>query len=221
MSNFFEVFVVEPLPGKSFTDSQIIKDLQWILDQAAAGIEGISFQFRKSVDNPNQLLLSACWTSIEGHDDLDLRCITPKMLKVLMANVVPVSIYFFFMDASKVDYQAQVWTVEAFHVKKEDKEKFETEVEKEGLAGGWYVTKKIPPRPTVMPTDPALVKIIEAGEERARARLSVPNPDTWITISSGPPGSRDFGSTVRDWVSIVDRRDWEKYLVGSSFLPLS
>jgi hypothetical protein len=222
-ANFFEVFVIEPLPGKTFSDPETIKNLQWILDQAASGIEPISFQFRKSVDSSNHLLFTASWTSIVGHDDMDLRGITAQCLRMLLSNAVPVSTitpYFFYADASKVDWQAQVWTVEGFHVKTEEKGKFQQEVDKSGLAGAWCITKQVPPRPTVMPTDPVLVKIIEAGEERAKARLALPNPDIWATIS-GEDGIGDFGTAVKDYVSKVDSGKWEKYLVGSSFIPLN
>ncbi|KAF8861793.1 hypothetical protein BDZ45DRAFT_687330 [Acephala macrosclerotiorum] len=222
-ANFFEVFVIEPLPGKPFSDPEVTKNLQRILDQAAAGIEPISFQFRKSINNANQLLFTACWTSIVGHDDMDLRGITPQILRALFANAVPVgsiSPYFFFGDASKIDWQAQVWTVEGFHVKAEEKGRFQHEVEKSGLAGAWCITKKVPPRPTVMPTDPVLVKIIEAGEERAKARLALPNPDIWVTIS-GEDGTGDFGTAVKDYVSNVESGKWEKYLLGSSFIALN
>ncbi|KAE8450361.1 hypothetical protein EG329_006435 [Mollisiaceae sp. DMI_Dod_QoI] len=220
-ANFCEILIVEPAPGKSFSDPQVISDLQSILNTFSTGLEAINFQIRKSTISPTQLLFLGSWTSLIGHDDLDLRGITPRMLKLLFANVVVISAYFFFIDANKIDLQAEVCNVEAFHVKTEEKERFESEVEKRELSGGWYVTKKLPPRPRVMPTDPELVKIIEAGEERAKARLAAPNPNLWVSISSVQTGTGDFRSIVENYVSKVDSGAWEKYLTGSSFIPLT
>jgi hypothetical protein len=220
-TNFFELFTITPLTGKSFSDPQVIKDLQWVLDQAASSIKTISFQFRKSIADLQLLLFSACWTLIQGHDDLDIRAVTPSMLKVLLNNVVPMSIYFLYLDAAKIDQQAKVWNADAFHVKKEGKDSFQKEIDKSGMFGGWYMTKKIPPRPTVMPTDPTLVKIIGAGEKTAKARLAAENPYIWITISSGPAVDEFFRHAVNDYISKMDSGDWESFLVKTSFIPLT
>jgi len=71
--NFFEVAVLEPAAGTSFSNPDILKDLQSILGDTAAGGGGIDFKFRQAIDDPEKLLMGLSWEMIEAHDDLDIQ----------------------------------------------------------------------------------------------------------------------------------------------------
>jgi len=68
------------------------------------------------------------------------------------------------LDSAKADFEADICSVESFHVKVGQKEAFQNEVDKvDGLVRAWYITRKVPPLPTVMPTAPIELQIIEQG----------------------------------------------------------
>jgi hypothetical protein len=216
--NFLEIFIIEPREGQSINDPALQKDLQWIISQCTSGTGALSFAFRKSVDHPERFIFIGAWKEKVDHDDLDIRGVTPKMLKILLERVkAPLAVYYLLVDASKVELDAEVLGIDAFYVKEEHKAGFQREIdERGGVVGAWYVTKGIPPRPTVMPTDHVEVKIIEEGEARAEARLKMSTPDIWVSFST--PGSahvlEEFGNAVKSLISKVESGKYEKFLSG-------
>jgi hypothetical protein len=148
---------------------------------------GISFAFQQSTTNPERLLLHGCWESKADHDDLDLRGVTPKMLQGLLSRISlpPIAVYYLSMEEEerkKVGFNAEVLGVTAWHVREGCKEEFQGDVEKKEMLGSWYVEKGVPLRPTVMPSDPEDVRMIEEGEKRALARLKMSVRDIWISF---------------------------------------
>jgi hypothetical protein len=94
-SNFPELFIIEPKEGTTFHSPEVKQDLQWTLDQCVSGIGGISFSFRQSTTHPNRLLFVSCWDSKASYEDLDIRGVTPKMLKKLVSSISlpPLAVY--------------------------------------------------------------------------------------------------------------------------------
>jgi hypothetical protein len=116
-----------------------------------------------------------------------------------------------------VDFDAPIWRVTAYHVKDEEKALFQKEIDTStGLAGAWYVTKEMPPRPTVMPTDPVELKILEEGKQRAEARLKAPTPNIWMSISTPDAENSDvkFGKNVQSYVQEIQSGQYEKFING-------
>lgn len=211
--NYFELIVLSPKEGDSFTDPAIQKDLQYVLD-VASSYQCINFQFRKSVTNPEELLFIASWAAIEDYDNLDIQGVTPKLLKILFSRVVPKTRYWLYMDASLVDFDSEVWRIDAFHVKGGEIGKVKKGIEERELAGGWYATKKIAPLPIVMPTDPEELMMIVEGRKGQEARLKEPNPNIWVGFST--PRSEDnaiaFGESVLGIVEKVESGKYEQFL---------
>lgn len=215
--NFFEVLVLKPREGVSFADPGILRDLQWLLDAMKAGGGGISFNLRKDVARQDVLLLVASWETIEDHNDLDVRGVTAKLLKILLSHSFPAMAYFFYTDSSKVDFEASELSLRAFHIKDGQKEAFEKElVTRSGLVGGWYVTKDLPPLPAVMPTDPGELLMVEEGMKRAEARLNQPTPKIWISFSTSEfeASMLEFEKKVEGMVEKIDSGKYENFLVG-------
>lgn len=215
--NFVEIFIIEPREGQSINDSALQKDLQWILDQCATGTGAISFEFRKSIKHQERLIFIGVWKEKADHDDLDLRGVTPKMLKVLLSRVkAPLAVYYLLMDASKVELDAEALGIDAYYVNEKHKADFQRGVDERGVVGAWYVTKGVPPRPTVMPEDVMEVKIIEEGEARAEARLKMSTPGIWVSFSTPQSAkiSEEFGDAVMSYVSKVEAGKYDKLLSG-------
>ncbi|KAE9371709.1 hypothetical protein N431DRAFT_545882 [Stipitochalara longipes BDJ] len=217
--NFLELFIIEPKEGTTFHSPETKQDFQWILDQCIAGRAGISFSFRQSITHPNRLLFVSCWASKEDHDDLDLRGVTPKMLRKLMSRIEmpPIAVYYLLMDDEKrkeVELDAEVIGVTAWHVRKGCRGEFQKEMEKRGINGVWCVQKGVPPRPTVMPTDEVEVRIIEEGEKRAKARLEVPLPDIWVAFETNTVGEEGegFGDAVKTFIEKVEGGNYGRFL---------
>jgi len=94
-------------------------------------------------------------------------------------------------------------------VKVGQKEAFQNEVDKvDGLVGAWYITKMVPTHPTVMPTDPIELQIIEQGRRRAEARMKAPEPDIWISFSSHASQTEvnQFRGSVEGLVEKLEQR---------------
>jgi len=215
--NFFEVLVLEPKEKDAFTEEKLLKDLQEMVDITVSREGTIDAKFRKSMGekHPERLLFAAAWETIEDHDEFDILGLVPKMLKLMLSHLNLVAAQFMFMDSAKVDFDAPVWKVDAFHVKEEEKTLFQKEIDTStGLAGAWFITKKIPPLPTVMPTDPVELQVLEEGRQRAEARLNAPTPNIWMSIST--PDSGDtvdaFGEKVKPYVQEVQSGQYEKFI---------
>jgi hypothetical protein len=221
-TNFFELALLEPTDGTSLDEQNILKDLQWILSSLGTGRGAINFEFRKSLDplHPTRLLFLAIWQGIEDHYDLDLRGITPKILKVTLAHLKPVSVYFMYLDSSKVDLRSQVLTVEAFHILAGQKELFQSEVSnRKEVVGAWFVTKAMPPLPAMMPSDPVELEIMQGGRAMQEARLKEPTPEIWIRLSNSTTDEvgNDFRSVISGHVLKVETGSYVKFLdVGST-----
>jgi hypothetical protein len=84
------------------------------------------------------------------------------------------------------------------------------------MIGAWYVSKGVPPRPSVMPSDDMELKIIEDGEMRAKARIEMPTPDIWISFSTRVTESKveDFRDAVKGYVERAEGGRYEKHLSG-------
>lgn len=122
---------------------------------------------------------------------------------------------FMFMDANKVDWEALIWTLDAFHVKEEEKSLFQKEIDTaEGLFGAWYIKKNMAPPPKVMPTDPIELMILEQGAKTAEARLKAPLPNIWMSISNAASGKgvAKFGAKVKGCVQEVQSGRYEKLI---------
>jgi hypothetical protein len=87
-------------------------------------------------------------------------------------------------ERRKVEFDAEILGITAWHVREGCREEFQTQAEKKRMIGAWYVSKGIPPRPSFMPSDDMELKIIEDGELRAKARIEMPTPDIWISFST-------------------------------------
>jgi hypothetical protein len=139
------------------------------------------------------------------------------MLKVLLSRVkAPLAVYYLLMDASKVELDAEALGIDAYYVTEKHKADFQRGVDERGVVGAWYVTKGVPPRPTVMPEDVMEVKIIEEGEARAEARLKMSTPDIWVSFSTSQSAkiSEEFGDAVMSYVSKVEAGKYDKFLSG-------
>lgn len=173
--------------------------------QVLSGKGAIHFSFRKSSDSNHseQILLIGCWESKADHDDLDIRGLTPKILKVLLARLKPVGVYFMYIDASAVDLDRLVG-VKAYHVKDGQKSSFQKVVDTQRIAGAWSVIKPAPPLPTQMPTDPFELGIIEQQRAQAEEVLKEPHPDIWVSfISPGMQSStEEFDQAVSQDITI-------------------
>jgi hypothetical protein len=220
-SNFLELFIIEPKEGTTFQSPEVKQDLQWTLDQCVSGIGGISFSFRQSTTHPNRPLFFSCWDSKASYDDLDIRGVTPKMLKKLVSSISlpPLAVYSLLMENEerrKVEFDAEILGVTAWHVREGCREDFQTQAEKKGMIGAWYVPKGVPPRPRVMPSDDMELKIIEEGEIRAKARIEMPTPNIWISFSTDVMESKveDFRDAVKGYVERAEGGRYEKYLSG-------
>jgi hypothetical protein len=113
-SNFLELFIIEPKEGTTFQSPEVKQDLQWILDQCVSGIGGVSFSFRQSTTHQNRLLFVSFWDSKASHDHLDIRGVTPKMLKKLVSRISgpPLAVYNLLMENEerrKVEFDAKFW----------------------------------------------------------------------------------------------------------------
>jgi len=215
--NFFEVLILKPNEGVNFADPSVVADFQWVVDALAAGKGGINFKIRKAVGNPDVIALVASWATIEDHNDLDIRGVTAKLLKVLMSRAFPAPSYFFYTDSSKVSFETPELRIDAFHVKEGQKDAFEKELEASGgVVGGWYVTKDLPPLPAVMPTDPGELLMVEEGMKRASARLREPTPKIWISFSTheSEAAVMEFGKKVGGLVEKIDSGKYENFLTG-------
>jgi hypothetical protein len=218
--NFFETIVLEPKEKDTLTNEKFLKDIQEIVDiLLAPGTGTIDAKFRKSIDkdHPERIFFAAAWETIEDHDEFDIKGLVPKLLKMMLTHLTPVSGQFMFMDSAKVDFDAPVWMVNAYHVKEEEKALFQREIDTStGLVGAWYTAKKIPPLPSVMPTDLVELQILEEGMKRAEARLKAPTPNIWMSISTPDAGSAEvgFGEKVKSYVQEVQSGQYEKFVGG-------
>jgi len=219
MSNFFELIVLDLLPTHPLASPTTISDLQWILDTPSSGPGAITFQFRRSTSpsHPDRLLFIGAWDSIANHDELDLNGTTPKVLKLLFSRFQVGSAYFFYLDAAKVDLMKEEIGVEAWNVREGKRGDFSEAMRAAGAgaAGGWYVTKKVPPLPRVMPTDEAELRMIEEGRKRAEARLEENTPNIWISFSDGDKDG-GFAKEVEAIVDTVESDCYKIFLVGSA-----
>lgn len=217
--NFFEILVLEPKKKNALTEEKFLKDLQEVVDTVVQEKGTFDAKFRKSIDkdHPERLLFVAAWETIEAHDEFDVKGIVPKLLKLMLGHLDLVAAQFMFMDSAKVDFDALVWRVDAFHVKDQEKALFQKEIDTTvGLAGAWYITKKMPPLPTVMPTDPVELQILEEGMKRAEDRLNSPTPNIWMSISTPDSGNtmKTFGEKVNSYIQEMQSGKYEKF-VGS------
>jgi hypothetical protein len=215
--NFFETIFLEPKEKDTLTNEQFLKDLQEIVNIVASKQGTIDAKFRKSMDkdHPERLIFAASWETIEDHDEFDVLGLVPRMLKLMLAHLNPMAVQFMYMDSAKVDFDAPIWIVNRFHVKEEEKLFFQKELyTSTGLAGAWYVTKDLPPLPTVMPTDPVDLQILEEGIKRAQARLDAPTPNIWMSISTPNFGNtaEAFGEKVKSYVREVESGQYEKFI---------
>ena len=182
--------------------------------------------------HPDRFLLVGCWESITDHDDLDIRGLVPKILKSLYEHFRLEAAYFLYVDAGRIGFEEEEIGVDVFHVKEGKKEEFEKVVEggdMDGdggtrgfggreISGGWYVTKKMPPLPRVMPTDEGEKRMLEEGRERAERRLREPTPEIFVIIEGLEEGKRvvedGFDREVEGLVEKVERGVYEKFLDG-------
>lgn len=139
----------------------------------------------------------------------------------MLSHLTTSSVYFLYTDASKIDFDAPMLGIDAYHVKSGQKDEFEKVVDGMGggtPTGGWYVTKKIPPLPRVMPTDPEELRMVVGGRERAERRLKEKNPEIFVVIEGLKDGERELGneldSKVERYVEKVERGVYGKFLEG-------
>lgn len=215
--NFFEVISLEPREQGALADQAFLRDIQSLADMIASEPGTIICQLRKSIapDYPNRLLFVACWQTIDAHDQLDVKGLTPKLLKLMTQRLTPLSSHFFFMDSNKVDFGAPLFLASAYHLKPGYAPAFQRQLDSNpGLAGSWYITKKMPPLPTVMPTDPIELQMLEENRRKAQERLNAPNPEIWIALTT--PGSQTalFGRTVEGFVREVQSGRYQMFIQG-------
>ena len=146
---------------------------------------------------------------------------TSKMLQRLMSQITvpPIAVYYLLMDDKKrreVEFDAQILGITAWHVREGYRGEFGREVERRGTRGAWYVEKRVPPRPQLMPTDEMEVKIIEEGEEKAEARLEMPTPNIWVSFWTDDKENEaeEFRGTVRSFAEEMEGGKYEKFLSG-------
>jgi hypothetical protein len=219
--NFLELFIIEPKEGTTFHSPEVKQDLQWMLDQCVSGIGGISFSFRQSITRPACFLFLGCWDSKASYNDLEIRGVTPKILKNLVSRISgpPLAIYYLLMEDGerrKLEFDAEILEITTWHVREGCREEFQTQAEKRGMIGAWYVPKEVPPRPRIMPSDDLESKMIEDGEVRAKAGIEMPTPDIWISFPTVVTESKGegFRDAVKGYVERVEGGRYEKFLSG-------
>jgi len=131
----------------------------------------------------------------------------------------PNPVYFLSMEDEErkgFDFEADVLGVKAWFVRGVCRGVFQEEVERRGVKGAWCVEKGVAPKPLVMPDDEVELKIIEAAEKRAKARLEVGVPDVWVSFETGDNADEmeSFGHAVKDYVEKVEGGDYGKFLSG-------
>jgi len=216
--NFLEVVLCAPPEGKSFTDLATISALQWTLDQLAPEPGIISPKFRRSTTNPSHILFVLGFNSIADHDALDIKGFTPRVLKTLIANAVPLSSYLMFYDLLAVDFGVPAFGVEAFYVKDGAKGAFDGAVERNGMAGAWVRRKHVPPKPTVMPTDPVELAIIEGQVKQAEEDAKKRTPLIWVSLfTPETAGARKgFRDAVEGLCVKVESGEYENFLTAGA-----
>jgi hypothetical protein len=138
----------------------------------------------------------------------------------MFAHLKAVSVYFMYLDSSKVDLRSQVLIVEAFHILAGQKELFQSEVSnRKEVVGAWFVTKAMPLLPAMMPTDPVELEIMQGGRAMQEALLKEPTPEIWIRLSNSTTAEvgNDFRSVISGHVLKVETGSYVKFLdVGST-----
>ncbi|KAH8814844.1 hypothetical protein F5884DRAFT_153066 [Xylogone sp. PMI_703] len=215
--NFFEIISLEPRQHGAFADQTFLRELQGLVDTIASEPGTINCQIRRCVDPdyPNRMLFITSWDNIQAHDQLDVKGLTPRLLKTMLKHLNPISSYFMYMDSAKVDFSAPIHLAAAYHVRPGQAPQFQRHIDANpGLAGSWYVTKKMPPLPTVMPTDPEELRLLEEGRRRAEDRLRAPNPEIWISLTTPGSPTALFGRTVEGFVREVQTGRYQMLLQG-------
>ncbi|RFU26360.1 hypothetical protein B7463_g9978, partial [Scytalidium lignicola] len=215
--NFFELISLEPRYQGAFADDTFLRELQSVADMVASEHGTISCQFRKSVDPdyPNRLLFIASWDNIEAHDQFDIKGLTPKILKIILKHLTPIASYFMYLDSSRVDFSAPICQAAVYHVRPGQAPLFQRQIDANpGLAGSWYITKKMPPLPAVTPRDPEELRLLEEGRRRAEDRLRAPNPEIWISLTTPGSPTERLGRMVEGYAREVQTGRYQIFIQG-------